>query len=120
MTDNTYKPFERKPLEDTAEYKARKEKWEREQDKVDVKDISHRRFNVTLQPKAIVESFKKCVRKGELSQETLTTCYRVVLQRLLADPDFSDEDFITLYSTIQGRAAETYARRAAKLRNGIK
>lgn len=120
MTDNAYKPFERKPLEDTAEYKARKEKWEREQDEVDTKDLSHRRFSITLQPKAVVESFKKCVRKGELSQDTLTTCYRVVLQRLLADPDFSDEDFITLYSTIQGRAAEVYSRRAAKLRNGIK
>ena len=120
MPNKEYKPFERKPLEDTAEYKARKEKWEREQSEADVKDLSHRRFNVTLQPKAIVESFKKCVRKGELSQDTLTTCYRVVLQRLLADPDFSDEDFISLYSTIQGRASETYARRAAKLRNGIK
>ncbi len=120
MSDKEYKPFERKPLEDTAEYKARKEKWEREQDEVDTKDLSHRRFNVTLQPKAIVESFKKCVRKGELSQDTLTTCYRVVLQRLLADPDFSDEDFISLYSTIQSKAAEVYSRRAAKLRNGIK
>lgn len=120
MSDKEYKPFERKPLEETAEYKARKSKWEREQDEVDTKDLSHRRFNVTLQPKAVVESFKKCVRKGELSQETLTTCYRVVLQRLLADPDFTDEDFITLYSTIQGRAAEVYSRRAAKLRNGIK
>mgnify|MGYP003532719920 FL=1 len=120
MTDNTYKPFERKPLEETADYKARKAKWDKEQSEVDVKDLSHRRFNVTLQPKAIVESFKKCVRKGELSQDTLATCYRVVLQRLLADPDFTDEQFIELYSTIQGRASDVFARRAAKLRNGIK
>ena len=115
-----YKPFERKPLEDTAEYKARKEKWDKEQELVDDNDLSHRRFKVTLQPKQVVECFKKCVRKGELSQDTLTTCYRVVLQRLLADPDFTDEQFIALYSTIQGRAAEVYSRRAAKLRNGIK
>lgn len=120
MSDKEYKPFERKPLEETAEYKARKAKWEREQDEVDTKDLSHRRFSVTLQPKAVVESFKKCVRKGELSQDTLATCYRVVLQRLLADPDFTDEQFIELYSTIQGRASEVFARRAAKLRNGIK
>lgn len=120
MPDKEYKPFERKPLEDTADYKARKAKWDKEQAKVNDKDLSHRRFNVTLQPKTIVESFKKCVRKGELSQDTLTTCYRVVLQRLLADPDFTDEQFIDLYSTIQGRASEVYSRRAAKLRNGIK
>lgn len=120
MPNKEYKPFERKLLEETAEYKARKVKWDKEQSKVDTKDLSHRRFNVTLQPKAIVESFKKCVRKGELSQDTLATCYRVVLQRLLADPDFTDEQFIELYGTIQGRAAETYARRAANLRNGIK
>ena len=120
MPNKEYKPFERKPLEETAEYKARKEKWDKEQSEVDVKDLSHRRFNVTLQPKAIVESFKKCVRKGELSQDTLATCYRVVLQRLLADPDFTDEKFIELYGTIQGRASDVFARRAAKLRNGIK
>ena len=120
MPNKEYKPFERKPLEYTTEYKARKAKWDKEQSEVDVKDLSHRRFNLTLQPKAVVESFKKCVRKGELSQDTLATCYRVVLQRLLADPDFTDEQFIELYSTIQGRASDVFARRAAKLRNGTK
>ena len=115
-----YKPFERKPLEDTAEYKARKEKWDKEQELIDDNDLSHRRFNVTLQPKQVVECFKKCVRKGELSQGTLTTCYRVVLQRLLADPDFTDEQFIALYGTIQSRVSDVFARRATKLRNGNK
>ena len=38
----------------------------------------------------------------------------------IADPDFTDEQFIELYSTIQGRASDVFARRAAKLRNGIK
>ena len=120
MTDNTYKPFERKPLEDTAEYKARKEKWDKEQSEVDVNDLSHRRFNLTLQPKAIVESFKKCVRKGELSQDTLATCYRVVLQRLLADPDFTDEQLSLLMCMNLLLIFQINARRAAKLRNGVK
>lgn len=115
--EKEYKPFEPKAKEDKVAYKRRKEKWEldkQSQEKDD--DIDHRRFNTTLHPKQIMTSFKKGVHKGEYKQEDLITCYRVVLAKLLADPDLSDESFLSIYSVIQNRAQEVYSRRSKRLK----
>ena len=115
--EKEYKPFEPKAKEDKVAYKRRKEKWELEKKKQEKDDdIDHRRFNTTLHPKQVMTSFKRGVHKGEYKQEDLITCYRVVLAKLLADPDLSDESFISMYRLIQSRANETYARRSKRLK----
>lgn len=111
MTD--YKPFEPKAKEDMVDFKRRKKKWESQEED---DSIDHRRFNTTLHPKQILTSFKKGVRKGEYKQEDLITCYRVVLARLLADPDLSDESFLSMYGQIQSRANSVYAKRSKRLK----
>ncbi|QGH73814.1 hypothetical protein [Vibrio phage vB_VhaM_VH-8] len=115
--EKEYKPFEPKAKEDKVAYKRRKEKWELEKKKQEKDDdIDHRRFNTTLHPKQVMTSFKRGVHKGEYKQEDLITCYRVVLAKLLADPDLSDESFMSMYSVIQNRAQEVYARRSKRLK----
>lgn len=111
--EKEYKPFEPKAKEDKVAYKRRKEKWDNQEE---VTDISHRRFNTTLHPKQIMTSFKRCVHANEIKQDELITCYRVVLAKLLADPDLSDESFLSMYSVIQNRAQEVYARRSKRLK----
>ena len=108
-----YKPFEPKAKEDMVGFKRRKDKWEN-QDEDD--SIDHRRFNTTLHPKQILTAFKRGIHKGEYKQEDLITTYRVVLGRLLADPDLSDDDFMGLYKVIQSRASEVYSRRSKRLK----
>lgn len=116
-TKKEYKPFEPKAKEDKVAYKRRKEKWELDkQSQEKDSSIDHRRFNTTLHPKQIMTSFKQGVRKGEYKQEDLITCYRVVLAKLLADPDLSDESFMSMYSVIQNRAQEVYSRRSKRLK----
>lgn len=114
MTD--YKPFEPKAKEDKVEYKRRKEKWEQDKQSQDDNDIDHRRFNTTLHPKQIMTSFKKGVHKNEYKREDLITCYRVVLQKILADPDLEDEEFLSMYGVIQSRAQEVFSRRSKRLK----
>ena len=116
MTDDNqeWKAFTPKPKHLKAEYIKRKEKWEQEQEKE--KDISHRRFNLTLQVPQLVAAFKRCVHEGEISTSDLITVYRVVLGKILQDPDLDDADFISMYKQISPRANEVYARRARKLR----
>lgn len=81
-----------------------------------VDDKSHRRFNCTLQATQVITAFKKCVHKNEVPREKLITCYRVVLKKLLQDPDLTDEEFISMYGQIQSRANEVYERRSRNLR----
>lgn len=109
-----YKPFEPKLKEDTAVFKKRQERWD--EIKSETGDIEHRRFNCTLQTPQVVNSFKKCVHKNEVSRKSLITCYRVVLQKILQDPDLSDEEFLSMYGQIQTRAIEVYERRSRNLR----
>ena len=111
--ETDYKPFEVKAKEDTVKFKKRKEKWENQEEN---QDISHRRFNTTLYPKQIMTSFKRCVAANEIDKENLMTCYRVVLQKLLADPTLSDNEFISLYKVIQNRSNEVYTRRSKRLK----
>lgn len=119
MTDDSeksdYKPFTPKPKEEKVGFKKRQEKWNEQLENTD-NDISHRRFNTTLHPKQVLTSFKKGVHKNEYKQDDLITCYRVVLSKLLADPDLSDESFLSMYKIIQSRANEVYSRRAKRLK----
>jgi hypothetical protein len=111
-----FKPFEPKPTHLKADYIKRKEKWDESLEAVDSSNIDHRRFNCTLQTPQVVNSFKKCVHKNEVSRKSLITCYRVVLQKILQDPDLSDEEFLSMYGQIQTRAIEVYERRSRNLR----
>ena len=111
----SFKPFEPKPKHLKAEYIKRKEKWEEMEDNIKP-DTSHRRFGLTLHTTQVVKSFKKCVHANEVKREELITCYRVVLQKILQDPDLSDEEFISMYKQIQSRAEEVYSRRSRMLR----
>lgn len=115
-----WKPFTPKPKHLKADHINRKKKWEENKASIDEKDISHRRFNCTLHVNQVVTSFKKCVHNNEIQRDALITCYRVVLQKILQDPDLSDEEFISMYKVIQSRANEVYARRSRKMSSRIK
>tara|TARA_R110002167_G_scaffold139901_2_gene327579 strand:- start:25 stop:384 length:360 start_codon:yes stop_codon:yes gene_type:complete len=116
MSQKEYKPFEPKAKEDMVDFQRRKEKWELDKESQEDNDIDHRRFNTTLHPKQIMTSFKKGVHKGEYKQEDLITCYRVVLAKLLADPDLDDESFMSMYRQIQSRANRVFADRSKRLK----
>lgn len=111
-----YKPFEPKPKELKADYLLRKQKWEESQKETSNKDIDHRRFNTTLTVNQMVTGFKRCVHRNEVDKENLMTCYRVVLQKLLQDPNLTDLEFIKLYELIQPKATTVYARRSRELK----
>ena len=80
----------------------------------------HRRFNLTLQVPQLVNAFKKSVRKNEVSKDTLLTIYRVVSQKLLADPSITDEDIKSMHDVIRYRVSDVYDRRLAKRRRMVK
>lgn len=107
-------PFTSKPKHLKVGHIKRKEKWDSEED---VEDLSHRRFSITLQVPQLVNAFKKSVRNGEVKRSVLITCYRVVLERILQDPDLTDEEIFSMYRQIQTRATEAYGRRAKRYRN---
>ena len=109
-----YQPFEPKAKEDTVVFQKRKAKWNKQlKDEV---TLDHRRFNVTLTVNQIVTSFKRCVRGNEVKRDALMTCYRVVLEKILQDPELTDNEFISLYKVIQPRANEVYSRRARNMK----
>lgn len=80
----------------------------------------HRRFNLTLQVPQLVNAFKKSVRKGEVSKDTLLTIYRVVAQKLLSDPSITDEDIKAMHDVIKNRVSLMYDRRLAERRRRVK
>ena len=80
----------------------------------------HRRFNLTLQVPQLTNAFKKSVRKGEVSKDTLLTIYRIVSMKLLADPSISDDDIKAMHSVIRSRVSEVYDRRLAERRRMVK
>ena len=116
MPNKEYKPFEPKAKEDMVDYQRRKEKWELDKESQEYNDIDHRRFNTTLHPKQIMTSFKKCVNSNEIAKEPLMTCFRVVLAKLLANPELTDDEFISLYKLIQSRANTVYSKRSKRLK----
>lgn len=114
MTEE-YKPFTPKPKHLKSDFIKRKKKWDESLEDVE-SDISHRRFNCTLQVSQVVTAFKKCVHKNEVSKKSLITCYRVVLKKLLQDPSLTDAEFMSMYGQIQARANEVYERRSRNLK----
>ena len=114
---NFYLP---KPENLKVSYINRKFKWDETIEKLEDDSPSHRRFNLTLQVPQLVNAFKKAVRKGEVSKETLLTIYRVVAQKLLQDPTISDEDIKSMHSVIRSRVSEVYDRRLAERRRRVK
>ena len=80
----------------------------------------HRRFNLTLQVPQLTTAFKKAVRKGEVSKDSLLTIYRVVSQTLLSDPSITDDDIKAMHSVIRQRVSDVYDRRLAKRRRMTK
>jgi len=114
--EKEYKPFEAKPAHLKSGYIRRKDKWENNQQEASDKDIEHRRFNCTLTVNQMVTGFKRCVHSGEVAKEPLITCYRVVLQKLLQDPNLTDTEFLSMYSQISTRANEIYSKRSRRLR----
>ena len=116
-TINYYKP---KPEHLKVSYIKRLYAWQEKVDKLEDDSPSHRRFNLTLQVPQLTTAFKKAVRKGEVSKDTLLTIYRVVAQKLLSDPSISDEEIKAMHNIIRYRVSEVYDRRLAKRRRMVR
>ena len=89
-------------------------------DKLEGESPKHRRFNLTLHVPQLVNAFKKSVRRGEVSKDTLLTIYRVVSMKLLQDPSITDEDIKIMHDVIRHRVSDMYDRRLAKRRRMTK
>ena len=94
-------------------YKEQAEKLEDESPK-------HRRFNLTLHVPQLVNAFKKSVKRGEVSKDSLLTVYRVVSMKLLADPSITDDEIKAMHDVIRHRVSDMYDRRLAKRRRMVK
>ena len=116
-TINYYKP---KPENLKVSYINRKFKWDETIEKLEDDVPKHRRFNLTLHVPQLTTAFKKSVRKGEVSKDTLLTIYRVVAQKLLSDPSITDEEIKAMHSVIRSRVSEVYDRRLAERRRRTK
>ena len=116
-TINYYKP---KPDNLKVSYINRKFKWDETIEKLEDDVPKHRRFNLTLHVPQLATAFKKSVRKGEVSKDTLLTIYRIVAQKLLADPTISDDDIKSMHNVIRYRVSEVYDRRLAERRRRTK
>ena len=112
--------YEPKPENLKVSYINRKFKWDEAIEKREDEAPKHRRFNLTLQVPQLVNAFKKSVRKGEVSKDTLLTIYRVVSQKLLSDPSITDEDIKAMHDVIKNRVSLMYDRRLAKRRRMVK
>ena len=116
-TINYYKP---KPENLKVSYINRKFKWDEAIEKLEDEAPKHRRFNLTLQVPQLTVAFKKSVRRGEVSKDTLLSIYRIVAQKLLSDPTISDEDIKSMHNVIRYRVSEVYDRRLAERRRMAK
>ena len=85
-------------------------------DKLEGESPKHRRFNLTLHVPQLVNAFKKSVRKNEVNKDNLLTIYRVVSQKLLADPTISDDEIKAMHNVIRQRVSDVYDRRLAERR----
>ena len=112
--------YQPKPEHLKVSYINRKFKWDETIEKLEDDVPKHRRFNLTLQVPQLTTAFKKSVRRGEVSKDTLLTVYRVVAQKLLADPTISDEDIKSMHDVIKNRVSDMYNRRLAERRRRIK
>lgn len=90
-----YLPFEKKP----------------DHLKQPVKDFNneHRKFTVTISPTKIMDSFKRCIREGDISEEDMLTVYRVIASELMKNG--TDETVIKMHNHIRSKIEEVYERR---------
>ena len=116
-TINYYQP---KPENLKVSYINRKFKWDETIEKLEDDVPKHRRFNLTLHVPQLTNAFKKSVRKGEVSKDTLLTIYRIVAQKLLADPSITDSEIKAMHDVIRYRVSDVYDRRLAKRRRMAK
>ena len=114
---NYYKP---KPEHLKVSYIKRLYAWQEQADKLEDDVPKHRRFNLTLQVPQLTVAFKKSVRRGEVSKDTLLSIYRVVAQKLLSDPSITDEDIKAMHDVIKNRVSLMYDRRLAERRRRTK
>ena len=112
--------YEPKPEHLKVENIKRKFKWDETIEKREDEAPSHRRFNLTLQVPQLTNAFKKSVRKNEVPKDTLLTIYRVVSQKLLADPSITDSEIKIMHDIIRSRVNDMYDRRLAKRRRMVK
>ena len=116
-TINYYQP---KPEHLKVDYIKRLYAYKEQVEKLDGDVPKHRRFNLTLQVPQLATAFKKSVRKGEVSKDTLLTIYRVVAQKLLQDPSITDDDIKSMHNIIRHRVSDVYDRRLAERRRRTK
>ena len=114
---NYYQP---KPEHLKVSYINRKFKWNETIEKLEDEAPKHRRFNLTLHVPQLVNAFKKSVRKGEVSKDSLLTIYRIVSMKLLADPTISDDEIKIMHDVIRHRVSDMYDRRLAKRRRMVR
>ena len=114
---NYYQP---KPEHLKVSYINRKFKWDETIEKLEDEAPKHRRFNLTLHVPQLVNAFKKSVRKGEVSKDSLLTIYRIVSMKLLADPTISDDEIKIMHDVIRHRVSDMYDRRLAKRRRMVR
>lgn len=112
--------YQPKPEHLKIDYIKRLYAWQEQAEKLQDEAPKHRRFNLTLQVPQLVNAFKKSVRKGEVSKDTLLTIYRVVAQKLLSDPSITDEDIKAMHDVIRHRVSLMYDRRLAERRRRVK
>ena len=112
--------YEPKPEHLKVDYIKRKFKWDETIEKLEDEAPKHRRFNLTLQVPQLTNAFKKSVRRGEVNKETLLTIYRIVAQKLLADPSITDSEIKAMHDVIRHRVSDMYDRRIAKRRRMVK
>ena len=112
--------YEPKPEHLKVGYIKRLYAWQEQAEKLEDDVPKHRRFNLTLQVPQLVNAFKKSVRKGEVSKDNLLTIYRIVAQKLLADPTISDDEIKMMHDVIRHRVSLMYDRRLAKRRRMVR
>ncbi len=112
--------YQPKPEHLKVDYIKRLYAWQEQVEKLEDDVPKHRRFNLTLKVPQLTNAFKKSVRKGEVSKDTLLSIYRIVAQKLLADPTISDDEIKAMHSVIRSRVSEVYDRRLAKRRRMVR
>ena len=114
---NFYQP---KPEHLKVSYINRKFKWDETIEKLEDEAPKHRRFNLTLHVPQLTTAFKKSVKRGEVSKQTLLTIYRIVAQKLLSDPSITDSEIKIMHDVIRHRVSDMYDRRLAERRRMVK
>ena len=114
---NYYQP---KPEHLRVDYIKRLYAWQEQVEKLEDDVPKHRRFNLTLKVPQLTTAFKKSVKRGEVSKETLLTIYRIVAQKLLQDPTISDDEIKMMHNVIRSRVSEMYDRRLSERRRRVK